>query len=299
MVRKKIVSNQDGLNLEILIIESKKPKGIVQIAHGMSEHKERYIPFMKYLANLGYTCIIHDHRGHGNSILKEDDLGYFYDKKGDFIIYDLKQVHDIIKKEYPNLPILLFSHSMGTLVSRSYLKRFDDSIDKLILCGPPYNNKFTTLGKILVNFLIIFKGDRHRSLFIQKCIFNKYNSKFDPKNKNSWISSISTKSYDDDPKCGFIFTLNGFYNLFCLIKKAFSKKGWTLHNKQIPIFIIAGEDDPVIGNQKQFKHTIAFLQKKGYHNIKVKLYKGKRHDLLNENNKEMIYNDIYTFINKK
>ena len=153
-----IVSEKDKLKLEAAILEPKiKPKGIIQISHGMSEHKERYYEFMKYLSENGYICVIHDHRGHGASVKSKSDLGYFYTEDINYIIEDLYQVTKYVKEKYPNLKINLFAHSMGTLVARGYLKKYDDKIDKLILSGPPTENKMTFLGLIIAKFLNIFR----------------------------------------------------------------------------------------------------------------------------------------------
>ena len=122
----KIKSQKDGLELEIAIFEpSEKPKAIVQISHGMAEHKERYYPFMEFLSKKGFVCVINDHRGHGESVKKKEDHGYFYTENIDYIVDDLHQVTLFAKEKFQSLPVFLFSHSMGTLVSRNYLKKFD------------------------------------------------------------------------------------------------------------------------------------------------------------------------------
>ena len=73
-----LTSRQDGLKLHVLLMEPEQsPQGIVQICHGMAEHKERYESFMQMLCNNGYISVIHDHRGHGKSVKDEADLGYF------------------------------------------------------------------------------------------------------------------------------------------------------------------------------------------------------------------------------
>ena len=124
-----IISEKDCLQLEVAILEPKeKPKGIVQISHGMSEHKERYYEFMKYLSENGYICVIHDHRGHGASVKNKRDLGYFYTEDINYIIDDLYQITKYIKNKYPDLKINLFAHSMGTLVARGYMQKYDNEI---------------------------------------------------------------------------------------------------------------------------------------------------------------------------
>ena len=120
----KIVSKNDKIELEIAIAEPKQEaKGIIQISHGMAEHKERYYDFMNYLAKNGYICVIHDHRGHGASVKQKQDLGYFYSEDINYIVDDLYQVTEFIKNKYKGLEVILFSHSMGTLVARNYLKK--------------------------------------------------------------------------------------------------------------------------------------------------------------------------------
>ena len=94
-------SNCDGLKLYVSIFEAKgKPRGIVQFAHGMVEHQIYYYDFIEYLCNNGYICVINDHRGHGKSVKNEDDLGYFYEEKGDYVVEDLHQITLYVKDKY-------------------------------------------------------------------------------------------------------------------------------------------------------------------------------------------------------
>ena len=101
------------------------------------EHKERYLPFLQEMADHGYLCIIHDHRGHGESVRQPEDLGYFYPDGGTAIVSDLYQVTRWIREQYPELPLYLFGHSMGSLVVRCYLKRYPDVPDGVFVCGSP------------------------------------------------------------------------------------------------------------------------------------------------------------------
>lgn len=292
----KIKSNQDNLELELAILECDNPKGIVQISHGMSEHKERYYPFMEFLKENNYISVIHDHRGHGGSIKSKEDLGYFYDEEN-YIVQDLYQITNYIKEKY-DLPIYLFSHSMGTLVARNYMKKYDSAIEKVILCGPPTENKLSFIGIKLAKIVKHIKGDKYRSNFINNLTFKEYNKNYSV--ENEWVCSDKEvlKRYSTDPLCGYIFTVNGFINLFKLMKNAFSKNGWLMQNKDLKIFVIAGSCDPVIQNKDKFNKLILFLKNRGYKNIEYKLYEGKRHELLNETNKKEVYNDVLEFIEK-
>lgn len=292
-----IKSRCDNLKLEIGVIEAQKPvKGIVQISHGMAEHKERYINFMSYLAEKGYTCVIHDHRGHGNSIQQKEDLGYFYTDDFNYIVEDLAQVTEFIQKKYPKRDIILFSHSMGTLVSRNYLKKYDQNIKKIILCGPPTRNNLVGVGIFMAKFSSFFGGSKKVNRLLNKLTFGSYDK--GGALDNEWICSNLdvVKQYNDDPLCGYIFTTNGFLNLFYLMKNAYCKDQWEVKNKDLEMLMIAGEDDPVIQSKDKFHDLVGFLKEVGYSKIYVKLYRHKKHELLNETEHEKVYADVLNFL---
>lgn len=296
-----INSKCDNLPISVTVfIPETEIKGIFQISHGMAEHKERYYNFMRFLTDNGYITIINDHRGHGKSIKDKEDLGYFYDTKAEYIVEDLHQITLYIKEKYANKKVILFGHSMGSMVVRKYLKKYDKDIDKLIVCGSPSKNSFSNIGVIISKFIKIIKGDKYRSKLIQRLTFGNYNknSKKETSN-NSWVcaNKSSVVQYDKDELCGFIFTTNGFENLFRLMGDIYTPKGWKLENKEIPIFFIAGSEDPVIVNKGKWLKSQEFLNELGYKNITNKLYSHLRHEILNESNREVIYNDILSFIN--
>ena len=171
-----IYSNCDGLPLSTAIfIPEEEVKGIVQISHGMAEHKERYFSFMEYLTERNYVVVINDHRGHGESVRDKNDLGYFYDESGEYIVKDLHQITLYMKERFPGKPVYLFGHSMGSMAVRMYIKKYDSEIDKLIVCGSPSKNPLVDVALFVVRFQKLFKGDRYRSRLIQNLAFGSYN----------------------------------------------------------------------------------------------------------------------------
>ena len=295
-----IISEKDNLKLEVAISEPKeKPKGIIQISHGMSEHKERYYEFMKYLSENGYICVIHDHRGHGASVKNKRDLGYFYTEDINYIIDDLYQITKYIKNKYPDLKINLFAHSMGTLVARGYLKKYDDKINKMILSGPPTENSMALLGLMIAKFLNIFYKKNVPNKLLNNLTFGNYSK--DVNKKNEWIclNEDIVEAYNKDELCGYIFTTNGFINLYKLMINAFKKNNWNMKNKNLPIYIIAGKNDKVIQNEEKFTKLSKFITERGYKNVQSKLYNDMKHEILNEKNNEIVYKDILNFIEKQ
>lgn len=297
MIIEKIKSKRDGLDLELAIIEPKtKAIGIVQLVHGMSEHKERYYDFMNFLAEHGYICAIHDHRGHGASVKDPSHLGYFYTDDSSVIVDDVFQITELLESKYPSLKISIFSHSMGTLVSRNYLKNYEEHIDRIVLCGPPTENKFAGFAIFLAKISGPFHAKYKPNKFLNALSLGAYSKGF--ASPVDWVCSNpkTVEEYMADPLCGFIFTTNGFLNLFKLLKSAYDARDWKPINKEIPILLIAGEDDPVIQGKEKFNDLKKFLNDLGYNNSRSKLYRGKRHELLNETDKETIYEDVLDFL---
>lgn len=296
MIIETLLSKRDQLPLELAIIEPEgEPIGIIQLIHGMSEHKERYYDFMNYLSQQGYICAIHDHRGHGASVKDTSHLGYFYTNDITYIVDDAYLVTEYLENRYPTLKISIFSHSMGTLVSRNYLKKYDTHIEKIVLCGPPTENKLIDIALFAGRLTGSFYDEYKPNKILNKLSVGYFNKGY--KTENEWICSDleTVSSYNTDPLCGFTFTTSGFINLFQLLKSAFIKEDWIPQNSSLPIFLIAGVDDPVIQGQQKFNELEEFLKEVGYENIKSKLYQGKRHELLNEIDKEIVYKDVLDF----
>ena len=290
-----ITSNCDGLKLYgYYCADRSNVKGIVHFVHGMAEHKERYQDIMHYLSASGFACVILDMRGHGKSVRSEDDLGYFYDAQGIDCVKDIHQVVNLIKKDHPDIPYVLFGHSMGSLLVRSYVKTYDD-VEALVVCGSPSKNPMALPALWLVKLMQKIKGDRYRSAFIDKMAFSSYADKFlENYSKNVWLSKYrkNVDAYDKDPLCGFVFTLNGFENLFRLMLNVYQKKNWCCHNKRMPITFIAGEEDPCIVSESAFKDAYHVMEEVGYQKVDHHLFKGMRHEILLEEDSHVVYQYI-------
>ena len=286
-------SKCDGLMLFVtMYIPKGKIKGIVQFAHGMVEHQVYYYDFMKYLCEKGYLCVINDHRGHGISTRKLDDLGYFYEEKGDYIVEDLHQITEYVKDRYKGLDVYLFGHSMGSLVVRKYIKKYDKDVKKVILCGSPSRKRIASFGLFLCKIFKLFRGERYRSRFLNGLVLTNDTS-------NKWLTTNDNyiEQYKNDKYCNYVFTVNGFINLIKMMIDVYSNKGWVLSNKDLEIYFIAGRDDMIIGNEKKFIKSINFLKNIGYNNITYKLYDNCRHAVFMDNPDE-VYKDTLHFIEK-
>ena len=297
----KFYSNADKLEIGGMVVAPEgKPVGVVQLVHGMCEYKERYYDFMKFLAERGYLCVIHDHRGHGKSIVSDADLGYFYDAGYEGLIEDTYQVTEMVKPYAEGVPYILIGHSMGSLVARCFLKKYDDEIDKLILLGSPSMRMGTKFGNFLLKCITAVKGRRKHSRIADCLMVNSsYERRFKKeKCTHAWICSDRqvVDAYNADRYCNFTFTIDGYLNLLQLMQETYSAEGWEMRKPDLPIKFFSGKDDPCALSPSDFGKSIHFMKTLGYKNVRGAMYKGMRHELLNEKRKKWVYHDIYDFI---
>ncbi|MBR2442358.1 MAG: alpha/beta fold hydrolase [Clostridia bacterium] len=293
-----VISSYDSLPLQGILFIPDSPKGIVQILHGMVEYKKRYEPFMRFLAENGYIAACHDHRGHGDSVLTADDYGWFGDLSANAIVEDGVEVTKYLKSQYPNLPIALFGHSMGSMVARCYIQEHDLEIDKLILSGSPCKNPLAGMGIAMEKCVRLFRGGRHRSKLLAFLSTGNGDKNFKGEGEGAWLTRDRSvvEAFHSDKKCGFVFTCNGFENLFKLLKYSYTKKRYKVFNPTLPTLIVSGEADPVLGGKKKWEQLVAFSKDLGYTSVETKLYGDMRHEILNEIGKEEVQKDILRFL---
>ncbi len=292
-------SDEDALMLSgILQVPQGEIKGIVHLVHGMCEHKERYQHVLDFLNEHGYAAVIFDMRGHGESIRHPQDLGYFYDDSGVWLVNDIHQIVYTMKKRFNNIPYIIFGHSMGSLAVRCYLRRFDYEVDGAIICGSPSANSFVLIAMLLCRFLRKTKGEYDRSPWMHKLVFKGYENAFAKEGKNAWLCTKNevVEAYDQDPLCGFSFTLNGYQNLFRLLYDTYDEDGWLCRQPKLPLLFIAGEDDPCIRSTYAWNKAIAHMRGVGYQNIVKKLYPFARHEILNDTCRQQVLEDMLHWI---
>jgi len=264
----------------------------------MCEYVERYLPMMEYFTSHGYVVAGHDHRGHGDSVKSESDLGWFYDKTGKAIVQDAVAITEFLKKKYPGTRLTLFGHSMGSMVARVYLQENDCLIDGLILSGAPTKNPMAGVAVFLADCVSLCKGARHRSKLLKGLSIGAYEKKFQAEGKAAWlsVSKRNSERYLADPLCTYVFTSNGFRNLFLLLRNTFRKRDYRTQNPNLPIYFMAGGEDPVIVSVEAWRAAQEFLRRVGYTDVRSALYEGYRHELLNEDDPTPYLEGMLAFI---
>lgn len=295
-------SNSINIITYYTYVPKEKIRGIVQISHGMCEYIERYEEFIKYLTdNLILVCG-NDHLGHGKSVLNDNELGYMGKRKGwKYLVEDMHTTTVKVKEEYPDIPLYLFGHDMGSLVTRNYITKYGNEVDGVILSGTSDSNIFSWSGIFFVNMIKLFKGAKYRSRFLNNLVFNKYNIKYENSySALSWLSKDKevVTQFQNDPHCNFIFTASGFKDLFCLLNSVSQSESYKRVPKDFPIFLISGDMDPVGNYGKGVKSVFRKYKNNKTKDVSIKLYSSDRHEVLNETDKKQVYNDILKWLNE-
>lgn len=281
--------------------ENSKPKGIVVIVTGMEEYALRYDDFANFLASKGYNVYSIDHYGQGANCPDEKTLGLV---PNSFFSKSVRNIDDLAKKfEIKGKPFIVFGHSMGSFMVQDYIQRFAKHPTKAIICGTNGQNGALAyqVGYPLAKLICKIKGEKTEAKLLKSLAVGGYaKSVKDRKTDADWLSynDANNTKYVNDPYCGHPSS-NGFYREFLkgdarLYRKKFMQK----INKDLPILLIAGKDDPVGAKGKGPTKLAALYTKLGIKNVELKVYENMRHEILNEKNHQMVYNDIINFIEK-
>ena len=291
---------KDDLELNIHVFKAENAKAVVQIIHGMEEHQERYERFANFLNKNGYTVVSSDMRGHGKTA---KDLGFFKEKNGySLLVSDQEIITNYIKSTFANLPIYIFAHSMGTIITRVLLQENSNNYSKVVLSGYPNYQSGAKAGIFVTNLIKAFRGAKFKSKFVEKLAVGAFNKQIkNPRTNLDWLSKNETNvdNYILDPLCGIGFTVSSYNDLFHLVTKMHNPKNYKNVKNNLPFLMLRGKDDPCTGGEKGAEDSRNTLAKAGFENLTYIDYDDMRHEILNEIDYEKVQNDILKFFNKQ
>ncbi len=279
-------------------------RGVVQIAHGIAEHIGRYDALAAYLASCGFVVAGNDHLGHGKSINDDSELGFFGENGGwELAVGDMHTLHEKLKEEFPDLPIFLFGHSMGSFLSRTYILRYRTGLNGVILCGTGQQpGSVIKAGQAMAKLEIRRHGSKYKSQRLNDLAFGKYNDAFAPvRTISDWLTrdEAEVDKYTEDPLCGYIPTAGLFSDMMSGLSYIGSMRNLTRMKNGLPVFFISGDKDPVGENGRGVIRVYQSFLRAGMTDVTLKLYHDCRHELLNELNKSDVYKDILVWLNSK
>ena len=279
-------------------------RAVLQIAHGVAEYVDRYDGFARFLTQHGIAVVGNDHLGHGRSVADDSELGWFGDEGGWMtVVDDIKRLRDLTGEKHPGKPYFLLGHSMGSFLTRSFIIRYPDALDGVILSGTGQQSAAACFaGSLLAGREIRRNGSKYRSETLQKLAFGSYLKKIEnPSGPNDWISRDAEliRRYSEDALCGY--TVSAALMRDMMFGLDFIRKPANLAKmkKTMPVLFFSGTDDPVGGWSKGVRRVVASFIRAGMKDVTLRLYDGGRHEMLNETNKQEVYDDVLAWLNEK
>ncbi len=278
--------------------------GIVQLAHGIAEHIERYDAFAAFLADNGFLVVGNDHLGHGKSVNDPSELGFFAENGGwQLAVGDMRKLYEATHAEFPELPYFFFGHSMGSFLTRTYLINYPDGVAGAIICGTGQQAApIVAGGKLMGKIECRRHGARYKSELLNKLAFGSYNDGFpEVRTVCDWLSRDpdTVEKYMADPLCGFIPCAGLFTDMMGGIQFIGSARNIRRMRKDLPVFFISGDKDPVGENGKGVIRVYNAFLAAGMTDVTMKLYHDCRHELLNELNRDEVMKDILDWLGSK
>lgn len=279
------------------------PKAVVQIVHGIAEFIERYDEFAAYLNGLGFLVVAEDHMGHGQSVGENGIQGYFHG--GWFTaVEDTMTLLRETQAAYPDIPYVLFGHSMGSFMARTILCKYPDSgISAAVICGTGWQP--AALLPPVTRFIEAVcrkDGEDKPSAFLENLVFGSYNKRVEhPRTAYDWLSRDAkiVDAYIAHPMCGFTPTAGLLREMMKGLTYIEKPAHLEAMKKDLPVFFVAGGDDPVGSYGKGVRHTVSEFKKAGMIDVSCRIYPLCRHEILNEINRQEIFEDIGGWILKK
>ncbi len=309
--RGKSVPQEAALYLSVCRMIPENPVCVVQILHGIDERKERYYPFMAYLASLGMAVVIHDLRGHGGSLLREG-LAYYGEEALDRLHTDIDAVYASVYKDIPEkglleiayddfppydpLPRYLLGFSMGALAAGSYAGACDERLAGLLLAGLPHREVFVSFALGWVKFLSLLGGEAWRPPLLGRFSFRKYNRIFEKQGEEGtflWLSSDAEnrERFRADPLCGAPMTISAYRFLLTLVRDMYAPAFWNMHRRDLPVWILSGENDPIAGGDRHVLDSEDFLRDMGYTQVENRLFPDCRHEIFMDTNRYAVWRE--------
>ena len=276
-------------------------RGVVQIAHGVAEYGARYELFADYLCRNGFVVVANDHLGHGLSRVEGRPMVYLGDENGwDNVVEDMESIRVRTAEVFPGKPYFFFGHSMGSFLTRTYLIRHPGTLTGCVLCGTGHMKALiVAAGKMVADAEIKRLGRTAYSERIDQLAFGAYNTRFAPnRTAFDWLSvnEKNVDAYINDPLCGGRTTLGLFRDMMGGIGIITDRANMAKMDKNLPVFFIAGDKDPVGDMGKGVETAYRCFKKVGMRDVSIKLYHGLRHEILNEKTNQYVFLDVLNWL---
>ena len=296
-----VMTSTAGPALDVRVWQPEgQPRAIVQLVHGMAEHIDRYDAPARYLAGQGYLVVGHTHLGHGP---KAEIKGFFASENGwQRLIDDVHALRQQTQRLYPGLPYVILGHSMGSFITRCYLREHAEGLAGCVLSGTGFFPKGTaSMGAAAANLVCLLGGEKKPSPLIDKLGFSSSNKPFAPsRTPFDWLTrdGAEVDKYIADPDCGFPFTGSGYRDLFRGLERLADLSEMRRIPKDLPLLLFSGDHDPVGGMGEGVQKVAEEFRQAGLRDVTLKLYPDGRHEMFNELNRGEVCEDLAAWLDQ-
>jgi len=278
-------------------------RGVVQIVHGMAEHAARYAPVAEALTRAGFAVYANDHRGHGKTPKREDDVGHFADTDGwNKAIADLHQLNQLARTEQPGVPVVMLGHSLGSFLTQHMMFSHAGDVDAAVLSGS--NGKVGAIaiaGKIAIAIEKLRSGARGKSKLLDTMSFGAFNNAFKPaRTKFDWLSRVPAEvdAYVADARCGFLCTNQFWQDMMGGLDTIADPTNQARVRKDLPVYVFSGALDPVSNATKNLQQLLSAYRVAGLTRVETKIYPDGRHEMFNEVNRDEVLRDLVAWLER-
>ncbi len=275
-------------------------KAVVHIAHGLAEHAGRYERLAEALTESGYVVFANDQRGHGRTTAEPGNIGHFADAGGwARILKDIEEIAQQARKDYLPHPVVLFGHSMGSLVAQHLATR--NLFDAVALSGANGNvSALVHVGKLITRFERLRLGRRGKSELLNKLSFDGFNKAFKP-NRTSfdWLSRDENEvdKYIADPMCGFLCSTQLWLDMLEAITEAAKPELRAKVPKQLPLYLFSGSRDSANEEGRGSTALAEYYRSIGLEKVSYRIFTQARHETLNEINRDEVTEQLIDWLN--
>lgn len=280
-----------------------RPRGVVQLIHGMAEHIDRYDDFARFLANAGYLVAGHDHVGHGDTAPTAAHRGRMHPIDGaSALVADVQTLRVLVSRQVAlDVPYFMFGHSMGSLVLRSYLPRYGSGLAGAIICGTANEPvAVSRAGNLAARAIARVRGDDYRSNLLHALADGAYSRAIkDARTPFDWLSRdpAVADAFMADETCGFMFGAGAYATLTELAHRANDPATYRDTPHDLPLLFVSGDADPVGKCGRAVADAAESMEAAGAEDLTLRLFPGMRHEILNELGKQEVYDFILEWIN--
>ena len=275
------------------------PRAVLQLVHGMVEFIDRYDDFARYMAARGWLVTGNDHLGHGDSVQSREDWGFFAASDGYALLTeDMEQLRTLTHAQNPDLPCFFLGHSMGSFLLRRYLCLYPEAADGAVIMGTAvYPKPVLRFARALCNHYVRKEGGRAHNPLLHKLVLGNNNKRIKGADSpNAWLSKDKAivEAYDREPRNNFRFTNQAYSDLFDLLLSLSEKRALQKMTPSLPLLLVSGAEDPIGAYGKAVPRLARQYRRLGMEDVEEKLFAGDRHEILNETDRDAVYDFIRT-----